>query len=260
MRVGVTMESVAPGVSSHPVTTAGASFAMEVKGDPAPDAAWTIGVTEAKPKRGAVRALFNVEDAARLPGLEDALMRDLRAALVEGVDKSVFKGYDGGSGTSGDIVGLQSAAIGETTLTQTNKLKADKTLEAFSNQVDGEHAIGYGDLNVVTSVGAWRLWENTIAAATVENQTIAAFLREAGMSWSSRGEIDTNTANGDYGAFIGRARGIEGAAVAAVWSSGELIRDPYTAAKSGQVALTISYLWDFIVARTSNFARLKFVT
>ena len=257
-RIGVTMESVAPGVSSHPVTTAGAAFAMEVRGDDAADAAWTIGVSEAKPKRGAVRAIFNIEDSARLPGLEDALMRDLRGAMTEGVDRAIFKGFDGGSGTSGDIVGLQSAAIGETVVTQANKIKADKTLEAFSAMVDGEHAISYGDLNVVASVGSWRLWEQTIANSAVENMTIAAFLREAGLSWSSRGQISTVTTAGAFGAYVGRARGISGAAVAAVWSSGELIRDPYILAKSGQIALTINYLWDLVFARTSNFARIKY--
>ena len=66
------MESVPAGVaSSHPVTTAGASAAQRQRStDAAADAAWTIGVTEMKPKRNAVRLLFSIEDAARIPGLE----------------------------------------------------------------------------------------------------------------------------------------------------------------------------------------------
>ena len=35
-------------------------------------------------------------------------------------------------------------------------------------------------------------------------------------------------------AFIGRARGIDGAGVAAVWEAGELIRDPYSGVRDGR--------------------------
>ena len=261
-RVGITMESVAAGVGSFPVTTAGASAAQRQKStDAAADAAWTIGVTEMKPKRNAVRLLFSIEDAARIPGLESALNRDLRMALKEGVDRAIFLGDATATGNNADITGLQTAAITETTVTQANKVKGPETLTAFTGLVDGIHANGLDDLRVVTSVGAWRLWENTIInlATATNNQTLAAFLRTAGMSWMSRGEIDTNTAAGDFGAFIGRGRGIEGAGVAAVWEAGELIRDPYAGAAKGEIALTLCYLWDFALPRTSNFARIKFV-
>ena len=72
MHAGVTFRSVGPGVAAFPVTTAGASAAQRGRKQAAADAGWTIGVTEVKPTRNAVRATFSVEDAARLRGLEDA--------------------------------------------------------------------------------------------------------------------------------------------------------------------------------------------
>ena len=258
-RVGITMESVPAGVASYPVTTAGASAAQRQRStDAAADAAWTVGVTEMRPKRNALRILFSVEDSARIPGLESALSRDLRMALVEGVDRAIFLGDAGASGTDADIVGLSTAAIAETELSQANKILGPGTLAAFTGQVDGIHAMSLGDLRVVASVGAWRLWEESIINATADNMTLAAFLRGAGLSWMARGEIETNTADGDFGAFIGRGRGIEGAGVAAVWEAGELIRDPYSGAAKGEVALTLCYLWDFALPRPSNFARIAF--
>ena len=258
-RVGITMESVAAGVASFPVTTAGASAAQRQRStDAAADAAWTIGITEMKPKRNAVRLLFSVEDAARIQGLESALNRDLRMALVEGVDRAIFLGDAGATGNDADIVGLTGAAIGEAEITQTNKILGPGTLGAFTGMVDGIHANGLGDLRVVASVGAWRLWEDTIINATADNMTLGAFLRGAGLSWSARGEIETATADGDFGAFIGRGRGIEGAGVAAVWEAGELIRDPYSGAAKGEVALTLSYLWNFGLPRPANFSRIAF--
>ena len=44
----------------------------------------------------------------------------------------------------------------------------------------------------------------------------------SGVSWTARGGIDANTANGDFGAYIGLSRGIEGAGIAAVWEQGQL--------------------------------------
>ena len=148
------MESVPAGVASFPVTTAGASAAQRQRStDAAADAVWTIGVTEMKPKRNAVRLLFSIEDAARIPGLESALVRDLRMALMERVDRAIFLGDAGATGTDADIVGLRTAGITETTITQANKVLGPGTLGAFTGQVDGIHAMGLGDLRVVTSVG-----------------------------------------------------------------------------------------------------------
>ena len=261
MRLGITMESVPVGVASFPVTTAGASAAQRQRAtDAAADAAWTIGLTEMKPKRNAVRLEFSIEDAARIPDLEAALTRDLRMALMEGIDRAVFLGDAGATGTDADIVGLNTASITETTITQTNKLLGPQTLTAFAGMVDGIHAINFGDLKVVAATGAWQLWATTIINSAADNMTLQAFLNKAGVMYDQRGNIESGTANDDFGAFVGRARGIDGAGVAAIWQAGELIRDPYSSAATGEVALTLCYLWDFALPRTSNFRRIKFVT
>ena len=259
MNVGVTFDTVASGISSHPVTATGPAAAQRGKTEDAVDAAWTVSVVEMAPKRNAVRLLFSIEDTARIPGLESALTRDLRYALMEGIDRAIFLGDDTASGTDSDIVGLTTAAgLTAVEITQTNKVKPAETLAAFTGLIDGIHANSLSDLRVVSSVGAWRLWAETIANSTAENQTVAAFLREAGLSWMARGLIETDTAADDFAAFIGRSKGIEGSAVMALWSGAELIRDPYSGAASGEISLTLSYLWDFKVVRASNFARITF--
>ena len=259
--LGVTFTSVPAGVSSHPVTTAGASASQQAKSEAASAAAWTIGVVTMEPKRNAVHAIFSIEDAARIgPGLEDALQRDLRSALVEGLDRAIFKGDSGPAGTGADIIGLQTAGISESTLSQSNKSKGDKILELFAGYIDGKHAQGPGDVRIVNSVGSNVLWMTTPQAATVENQTIAQYLRASGVSWTTRGSIDTNTANGDFAGYVGLARGSAGAAVAAVWESSSLIRDPFSGSTKGEVGLVLNTLWDFKIPRTSNFKRVKYVT
>ena len=88
---------------------------------------------------------------------------------------------------------------------------------------------------------------------------MAAFLSENGVDWRTRGEIETATTAGKFAAFVGLARGIEGAGVAPVWNSGRLIRDPYTGAAKGETALTLEFLWNFGLPRASNFKRIKYV-
>ena len=260
--LGITMESVPVGVASYPVTTAGASAAQRGKDEAAGDTAWTIGVKELKPKRNAATLKFSIEDTARIPGLESALTRDLRMALVEGIDRAIFLGDDGASGADADITGLLTAAdVVEKTITQTNKVKGSNVLELFAELIDGKAAMTPAQLQTVMAVGANTLWAHTLAnTGNAVDTTISEFLSRWGMSWVTRGDIEDSTANGEFGAFLGLGRGLEGAGVAALWEAGILTRDPYTDAAKGTVNLTLCWLWDFGLPRPANFARVKFVT
>ena len=50
-------------------------------------------------------------------------MRDMRNGMTAQIDKTIFVGDSGASGTDADIAGLTTIGIGEKTLTQTNKVK-----------------------------------------------------------------------------------------------------------------------------------------
>ena len=260
-RVGVTFESVEPGAASYPVITAGASGAQRGRTEDAAIAVWTVGVTELKPTRNAVHAVFSREDDLRNPGLQDALTRDLRMALMDAVDLAVFEGDSTANENTADITGLETAAnVVEEEITQAKKIKGSDVMSAFAALIDGKHATMGSELRTVLSVGAQRLWMSTLAnTGAAVDTTIAEFLRRAGIELSSRGGIDTATTAGKFGAFIGRGRGIEGAGVAAIWSDGMLLVDPWSAARSGEIQLSMNTFWNFGLPRPANFARLKFV-
>ena len=259
-RLGVTFPSVSPGVAAYPVTTAGPTPAQRGRTQAAVAGAFTKTVTELKPTRNAVHGVYSIEDNARLPGLADAIKRDMRSAMTEKIDRTIFTGDDGADENTADIAGLTTAAITEVTLTQTNKISGLEWLKLLAALMDGKHAATEADLNIVLSVGANQLLLSTREAATVSSETMARFLRNNGITWSTRGDIETATGDGKFGAFIGLKRGQAGTAVAPVWSGATLVRDPYTGAKSGEVQLTLSYLWAFGIPRTDNYRRLKFVS
>ena len=260
-RVGVTMESVPAGVASFPVTTAGAAAAQRGRSEAAADTAWTISASELKPSRNAVRLVFNIEDAARIAGLESALTRDLRMALVEGIDRAIFLGDAGANENTADITGLQTAAgLVERTITQAAKVTGEGVLKAFAGLIDGKHAMTAADLRIVLATGANQLWFAERANTGASSDTlIGELMTRSGLSWMTRADIEAATTADKFGGFVGLGRGIEGAGVAAVWEAGELIRDPYSGAAKGEIALTLTYLWAFGLPRPSNFSRLKFV-
>ena len=258
-RLGVSFRNVAPGVASYPVTTAGGSPAQRGRTQDAAESTYTVSITELKPSRAAVHGIYSIEDDARLPGLAASIERDMRMAMTEDVDNVVFVGDSGANENVADITGLTSAGITESTLTQTNKVKGPESLAAFLGYVDGKYASTLGDVRVVAAQGANTLWYSTVVNSAASNQTIAQFMMDSGLSWTVRGGIENNTAAGDFGAFAGLANGIDGSAIVAVWDAGQLIRDPYSNATSGEVKLTLNYLWNFGIPRTANFKRIKFV-
>ena len=257
--LGITMPSVGAGVPSYPLLTSNADPVQRGRTQNATAATISATVTEVKPTRNAVHAEYSVEDDARLPGLSAAIRRDLSAAMVEKIDRTIFLGDDGANENTADITGLITAAITELTLTQANKVKADEILKLLAGLIDGKYAASVGDLNLVATVGSNQLWLGTVQNSAASNDTVAQFLRANGVTWSTRGEIETATAADDFGAFIGLGRGIAGTAVAPVWNSGQMIVDPYSKAKSGEVLLTLNYLWGFQIPRTANYRRLKYV-
>ena len=259
-RLGMTMESVPAGTSAYHTTTAGVTPGQRSRGQAAADSAWTIGLKTLAPKRNAVSLKYDITDAARLPGLADGLRRDMGLGLTDAVDQAVFIGDAGATSADDDIAGLNTyAGLTEVTVSQANKIKGPETLTAFTGLVDGLHAQDLGDLNVVASVGAYRLWANTIINSAADNMTLAQFMMASGLSWGSRANIDTATAAGDFGAFVGRGRGLEGAGVVAVWDAGAMIVDEISESENGIVKLVMNYLWNVGYPRLDNFARVKFV-
>lgn len=54
-RVGISLRSVAPGISSFPVTTAGASDVQRARSEAVTPATWTVSASELKPTRNRSR-------------------------------------------------------------------------------------------------------------------------------------------------------------------------------------------------------------
>ena len=95
---------------------------------------FAVNVTEIKPSRRAITATYSIEDDMRLPGLSDAIERDMRMAMSETVDRVCFNGDTGANEASGDVIGMRTHAdVAEFTVTQAQKVSGDRTVEKVSS-------------------------------------------------------------------------------------------------------------------------------
>ena len=244
------------GQAAYTVTTGGGTPAMRARDEAASSGAWTIGSTTMKPKRLTVSYEYNIEDAARIPGLADALRRDMRAALRERLDYIVFRGDTGADGSDADIAGFFDVS-GTTALTLSvaNLSKFPETIAKIAGLVDGLAAGSLSDLRIVVSA-PYNVHLVSTSANTSRNETIAQILRGNGITWRVRGGIDNAITTGKRLAAIGKGNGIAGAGVAAIWSDATIVRDPFSGATAGKIALSLHTLWDLAFPRASNFAKL----
>ena len=67
MRLGITFPSVAPGVATFPVMTAGSTPSQRAIDEAASATAYAMTVTELKPTRNAIHGTYQIEDSARCP-------------------------------------------------------------------------------------------------------------------------------------------------------------------------------------------------
>ena len=140
MHLGVSMRSVAPGVAAIPVTTAGGNPKQRGRAEAVSESTYTAKITEIKPARAAVHGIYSIEDTLRLPGLAEAIQRDMRSAMTERIDRIIFVGDSGADETGANVVGLNSVTIGESTITQTLSVNAFSTIKLFTDLIDGQYA------------------------------------------------------------------------------------------------------------------------
>ena len=261
--LGITMDSVAVGEPIHTVMTGGTSAGMVEPGVQHDAAEATFSVESLTPKRMSARYVWRVEDVAKLSGLEEALQRDLSRVMAINMDNAILVGQDGGAANTADIVGLSSAP--NVKLVDIDMLAAApggvevaNILQGFAGLVDGTYAKGIGDLRTLMNPYVNQLAVGTLMQGNQNSMTQYAVIQQAGLNWLAHENLGGVAAPADNAVVALGSRPLhrEGVAVQAVWPTVSLIRDPYTGAGKGEIALTALALWDFKVLRAESFYRV----
>lgn len=248
--LGITFESVPVGERVHTVLTGGVTAETQARAAEHDAEAATVSTTTMDPHRIVARYLFALEDIARLPQLEARLRQDMSMALASEMDDQIFNGNAQLSSN-----GLQALAAGQTeAVAAFGTAEADGLHEDVLTAIDGVYATMLSDVRLAMDSAAIKKIKR-LANSDVQ-MFLYDILKAQGLAMNSSNHIAGGAIEaGDKWAYASKARGRDGAAVAAVWPSLQLIRDPYTEAAKGQVALTIVQMWDFALIRAQNFRK-----
>ena len=255
--LGIRLDSVPAGMSEWPLLTGTAAPAQKAESAQQDAAAATFSTITLKPKRLTGRYIFTAEMVAQIPGVEEALRRDLADAVMAEMSKRVIIG----TGAAPDVKGFLGGA---SNLVAAMDPGSASTYEDFAAAaaagVDGIHAQMETEVCIVLGDDSYR------AAAKLRATGSSDFATD-GMKRKSKLVLASSfipDPAGDIQEAILHARGMEagemrGDSVASVWPSLELIRDIYTKAGEGETILTWNALWDAETAfRSAAYKRIKF--
>ena len=239
---GVMFPSAPRGLPIYPVFTSGAAGAMAAPGDGVDAETTTFTGTMIEPTRATANYLLRVEDAAQFADLESLLRADLRAALNKLMDDAVVS-LDANSPNPGSII---SHATGAPAADPAAVATLSDLDTAFVDGIDGLYAYARAGVRLLHGIELEKYLGKT--RHTEVPDTYAEILgRSGGMRRAtSRIPKDQPSAN------IERAYRLvpeEMRAYAPVWEGLEMIRDPYTDAKSGKVRITMLMLFGFDIPR-----------
>jgi len=244
--LGVQMPSVMRGTAVYPVRATGTTAELKAPGAAEDAVAATFSSTVISPSRLQARYLWRVEDAALLEGLEDALRNDLRMALGDELDNEILTG----NGTAPHFRGLFKA-LGDGSLIASGQATYAEAGGLAAAGVDGIYAMTEADVRLLVGATTYQFLATRAPANDDSQNALERLTRMGGMvRASSRVAALANKRQ----SFIRRAgAGVGAEAVAPVWEGIELVRDPYTGAARGEVALTAIMLTGFQTIRTAAF-------
>ena len=247
-----TRRSVPPGVTSLPYLSAGPAGDHASPGDAVEAEAVTVTAETEDPARVSTRYILRVEDLTRIPMLDSMVRADARMALTTRMEYALWNGDAPVTGITSLTPLLDDGASADAA--QTTATTAAKFMKLIDGGVDGKHAMKASDFCIVGPPELSHFMETEIITVLdrATGQRLGERLDERQIEVRMTDHISAVTGN-QYYCLFARKRGIAGAAVHSVWSTGSIIRDPYSGASKGEVAVTFIALHNATILRSDNF-------
>lgn len=249
--VGAVFPSVPRGTPVYPVMTGGAEGGMFVPGAAVEAEEATLEGQNVSPKRASARYLIRAEDAAKFDGLESTLRSDLRIVMGQLIDAQAVAGDGAGANLAGFLSHASAgAAAGAEVITL-----ADIDMH-ISRGIDGLYANEASALRFMIGTETDRILRTVrpFAAAGGSAMSLDEFWRAnvGGLRVSRHvGGVTGNVQK----AYRWTPNGLR--FIVPVWEGVELIRDPYSGAAKGEVALTVIALYGALMVRNNGLATIN---
>ena len=205
----------------------------------------------AQPRRISGAFKFTVEDAARLSGMEEALRANISAVLSDELDKQAINGSGTGDGTLNGLLNI----LTDPAAPAANAETFARYVSAAASHVDGLFAVELAGVRQLVGVQTYGHMAGTFRANEDATMAEAWLMQRTGGVRTSR-RIAAPASN-IQNAIIRRSNPAgDRVAVMPVWEGLQMIRDPYTNARKGEVALTaLMLVGDVIVLRGGAFVQ-----
>lgn len=248
--LGVTMPMAAVGMRTYPVFATGAAAEMASEGAAVDADAATFTVTNISPTRLSARYLFSIEDLATVEGLEAALRADLSMAMADQLDKQIITG----DGTAPNLAGMFDVDSGlANPAAPTAETDVSGYIDLVTGQVDGVNAYETDDIRLLIGPATLKHAAKKFISGTDTSALAYMRMLSGGVRTSARVPAVKQVASKNHQELL--TVRMNGAAVAPMWPTLSLVRDIYSGANKGQVALTAIALYGFKIVRANGWTR-----
>jgi len=258
-QMGAEMVNVPSGELEYPVTSSSVSagWAASETGDVSGPTQYTTTDRPLKPDHNlGVQMKLTRRAQKSASGLEQAVRRDMRAAIQAEMDKAVFLGTGADGQPLGVIAGASTYGVNK------KAVDAAATWGAFrgavTNFLTNNAAGGPGAVRVLIRPEIWDAMEGTVfdsGSGVTEWDRMVKNIAAGNISMSANAlaaPVDDGSGNMESKSLLTTTVGGQAPIFVASWGGIDLIRDPYSNAASGGVLLTGLVTIDVTVSRTNQ--------
>ena len=248
--LGIGMPVVPVGDATYTIVSAGAAVGTPAKGASQPESTGGFSANVLSPKRAQASFFWNIEDEARLRGMDAALRQNLGQALSAKFSDIALN--DVGDGLLGGGLTAPADPSGADDF--------DSFQSLVVGRVDGLYAATPDQVRFIIGADCYqyaeRQFRSPSSAGGVNESSYERWTRKSGgVRVSSHVAAMDGTSKVQDLVAVRRPEATH--AVLPIWRGVTLIPDRITKAASGQVVLTAVSLWALKVVRSDGFARLK---
>ena len=248
--MGVDRPTVAVGESIYATLSTGATADFRSDGVAKDAKAATFTTKTVAPSRVTARYLFSMESTVRLRGMEEGLRADLAATLGDKLDAVALTWQAAVADTSPEVEGIinQLTAPTDPSIIST---WTDYVL-AYSDRVDCKYSADGSNVRLLVHPDAYKL------AALLQVNVSGELVLNTLPRGRFRASANMPASVSDVSRAITYAAGPRRGYVQPVWRALTAIRDPYTKAAEGQVALTVVMLTGVAMVDAGPYALTGF--
>ena len=245
--MGVQRPSVPVGETHYYTLTGGATADVRSDGVAKDAEAATFADKSVAPVRATARYLFGVETTARIRGFEEALRADIRAVLGDKLDALALNGQAAVSSTSPVVEGIINQLTDPTN--PTAEAEWDDYYGLYAARVDGKTSMDGSNVRLLVNPATYK------HAVALQIETSGELLRRVLPDGRFRASANMPDAASGIATLLSYTATPRTGFVQPVWRGISLIRDVYSNAAEGQVALTAIMLTGAAMVDASQYGR-----